>query len=109
MKRIVDDYDQAIKVAWHDIVAKADCGDQSCKERVATTVTQDFVWKLLKSSAIERMGRSNHHQSELAQKISQMLDVPPDVTEREIARLVGDGNLTYDRATQGEHAAWRWT
>lgn len=109
MKRIVDDYDQAIEVAWRDIVAKADCGDPSCRERVATTVTQDFVWKLLKSSAIERVGPSNHHQSQLAQKISRMLNVPPDVTEREVARLVGEGNLTYDQAAQEEHAAWRWT
>ena len=109
MKRIMADYEQAINEAWKDIVSKAECGDPLCKERMTRSDTVDFVWKLLKSNAIEHAGRSNDHQSELARTVSRRLDVPLDVAQRELARLVAEGNLTCTQAAQQKHATWQWT
>lgn len=108
MKRIVADYDRAIAVAWGDIVSKANHGDPLCQQKVTTTVTQDFVWKLLKSNAIEHIGHSNSHQSELARKIARMLDVPLEVAKQELARLIAEGNITCTQPAEGTQAAWRW-
>jgi anaerobic magnesium-protoporphyrin IX monomethyl ester cyclase len=109
MKRIMADYEQAINEAWKDIVSKAECGDPLCKERMTRSGTVDFVWKLLKSNTIEHAGRSNDHQSELARTISRRLDVPLDVAQRELARLVAEGNLTCTQAAQQKHTTWQWT
>ena len=108
MKHVMADYEQAISEAWKDILSKAECGDPLCKERITKSITVDFVWKLLKSNAIERAGRSNDRQGELAGTISQELDVPLDVAQRELARLVADGNLTRTQTAQQKHTTWQW-
>jgi anaerobic magnesium-protoporphyrin IX monomethyl ester cyclase len=108
MKRVMADYEEAIREAWQDIVSRAEGGDPLCKERMARSVSLDFVWKLLKSNSIERVGRSDGHQSDLAREISRRIDVPLDVAERETARLIAEGNLTCTQAEQQKHTAWRW-
>lgn len=108
MKRILADYEQSITAAWEEIQSEAERGDLLCRERVAATVTQDFVWRLLKRNAIERLGGSNHCPSELAERLSRMIDVPLDVTEREMAKLFADGTVTHTEAKRGACSAWQW-
>ncbi len=108
MRRILADYEESISAAWDEIQSEASNGDPLCQERVATTVTQDFVWKLLKSNAIERLGRWNHCPGEMAERVSRMVDVPLDVTEREMAKLLADGNITPAKRSRGAGATWQW-
>jgi anaerobic magnesium-protoporphyrin IX monomethyl ester cyclase len=108
MKRILADYEQSISTAWEEIQSEAERGDPLCRERVAATVTQDFVWRLLKRNAIERLGGSNHCPSGMAERLSRMIDVPLDVTEREMAKLFADGTITPTEAEPGACSAWQW-
>ncbi len=108
MRLILADYERSISAAWEEIQSEASRGDPLCRQRVATTITQDFVWKLLKSNAIERLGRSNHSPSEMAKRISRMVDMPLDATEREMAKLLADGNIVPAETARGAGATWRW-
>jgi radical SAM superfamily enzyme YgiQ (UPF0313 family) len=108
MMRIVEDYEYEVNEAWKEMKSQAECGNPQLMERVAGTITQDFVWKLLKSDAIERVGRSDGHQSELARKISQRLDVPLDLAEQELAKLIAAGNITRTKVDGEKRPVWKW-
>jgi len=108
MTRILADYERSISAAWDNIQAEASKGDPLCQERVSTTATQDFVWKLLKSNAIEKLGHRKHCPGDLAERVSRMIDVPPDTAEREMARLLAAGNIVPARTEGGDGQIWRW-
>jgi hypothetical protein len=44
----------------------------------------------------------------MAERLSRMIDVPLDVTEREMAKLLADGNVAHAEAVPGACSAWRW-
>ncbi len=108
MIRIVEDYEYEINEAWKEMKSQAECGNTQLMERVAGIITQDFVWKMLKSDAIERVRRSDGHQSELARKISQRLDVPLDLAEQELAKLIAAGNITRTKVDGEKRPVWKW-
>lgn len=108
IRKILADYEKSISAAWKEILSEASRGDPLCQERVATSVTRDFVWRLLKSNALDRLGRSNHCPGEMAERLSRMIDVPLDVTEREMAKLLADGSIAHAETVPGTSSTWRW-
>ena len=110
MKEIVDHYEREAAKAWQKMQSEAEAGDPLQKERVDKSVTQGFVWKLLKGDIIERVGHSGGHLKELARRVSHRLAIPLPLAEQELSRQVRDGNLTCSaEGAEGESSAWQWT
>jgi len=73
-------------------------------------VSIEFAWRLLKGDVIERLGRMKDGDDpvvQLAQRISRRLDVPLNVTEQEMGRLVQMGLLKRELAKGG--FIWKWS
>jgi radical SAM superfamily enzyme YgiQ (UPF0313 family) len=107
---IMAEYDQAVAYAWGDIRRRAEAGDLLCEEEVRQKASMEFVWRLLKSDVIERLGRIRDvgdPLQQLAQKVSQRLAVPLDVAQREMGRLVGQGLLKSELVNGG--FVWKWS
>jgi radical SAM superfamily enzyme YgiQ (UPF0313 family) len=107
---IMAEYDQAVAYAWGDIRRRAEAGDLLCEEEVRQKASMEFVWRLLKSDVIERLGRIRDvgdPLQQLAQKVSQRLAVPLDVAQQEMGRLVGQGLLNSELVNGG--FVWRWS
>ena len=106
----VADYDRAVAFVWEEIKRKAEEGDPLCKEEVRRKASTEFVWRLLKGDIIERLGRMKDGDDpvgQLAQQVSQRLDVPLDVAEEEMGRLVQMGLLKREVAKGG--SIWTWS
>jgi len=103
------DYDRVIACVWQQIKDKAAEGDPVSVEEVRQKASIEFIWRLLKSDVIERLGRikdSGDPVGQLAQRVSRKLDVPLDVAEREMERLVQMELLTRETANGG--FIWKW-
>jgi radical SAM superfamily enzyme YgiQ (UPF0313 family) len=110
MKEIVDHYEREAAKAWQKMQSEVEAGDPLQKERVDKSVTQGFVWKLLKGDIIERVGHSGCHLEELARRVSHRLTIPLSLAEQELSRQVRDGNLTcVAEGAGGETPVWEWT
>ena len=106
---VIADYDQAVACAWEEIKRKAEAGDPLYEEEIRGKASHEFVWRLLKGDVIERLGRMKDGDDpvvQLAQRVSRRLDVPLDVAEQEMARLVQMGLLKRE-LTQGGFI-WKW-
>jgi len=106
----IAEYDKAVACAWEDIERRAAAGDPLCEEEVREKVSIEFAWRLLKGDVIERLGRMKDGDDpvvQLAQRISRRLDVPLNVTEQEMGRLVQMGLLKRELAKGG--FIWKWS
>ena len=103
-------FEEEAAKAWQEVEAKVKSGDPLFKERVDRSITQGFVWKLLKDDVIERVGHSGGHLTELAQRVSRRLAIPLPLAEQELARQVREGNLAcIAQGTGGGSPVWQWT
>ena len=104
------DYDRIIAYVWQQIERKAAEGDPVSTEEVRQKASTEFVWRLLKGDVIERLGRmkrSSDPVGQLAQRVSSKLDVPLDMAEREMDRLIHMELLT--RETANGRSIWQWS
>ncbi|GAG09182.1 unnamed protein product, partial [marine sediment metagenome] len=104
------DYDRIIAYVWQQIERKAAEGDPASAEVVRKKASTEFVWRLLKGDVIERLDHmkdGGDPVGQLAQRISRKLDVPLDVAEREMERLVQMGLLKRESA-KGV-SIWQWS
>ncbi len=109
MMEIVHAYEHEVSEAWDEMLKLARSGDPALKERVAKANTQGFVWKLLSSDGIERLGNSGRSQDELALALSRRLGVSASQSRREVRRLVSDGNLMRAPVPGRQHPVWKWS
>lgn len=108
MMDIVHAYEHEVNEAWDEMQKQARRGDAVLRERVAKADTQGFVWKLLSSGGIDRLGNTGRSQDELALALSQTLDVSAALARREIKRLIADGNLVRATVPGKKHPVWKW-
>jgi len=103
-------YDRIIACVWGETERKAEEGDPACVEVMRQQASIKFVWRLLNGDVIERLGWLKDGADpvrQLAQRVSRKMDVPLDVAEREMGRLVQMGLLTCELAKGG--FIWKWS
>jgi len=108
-REFIANYDQAVACAWDEIQHKAEAGDLLCEEEVREKASHEFAWRLLKGDIIEGLGRMKDGDdpvAQLAQRVSRRLDVPLDMAEHEMGRLVQTGLLKRELARGG--FVWKW-
>jgi anaerobic magnesium-protoporphyrin IX monomethyl ester cyclase len=106
----IADYDRVIAYVWQQIKDKAAEGDPASAEEVRQKASIEFVWKLLQGDVIERLDHmkdGGDPVGQLAQRISRKMDVPLDLAEREMGRLVQMGLLKRESA-KGV-SIWQWS
>ena len=104
------DYDRIIAYVWQQIERKAAEGDPASAEVVRKKASTEFVWRLLKGDVIERLDHmkdGGDPVGQLVQRISRKMDVPLDLAEREIGRLVQMG-LLHNESVKGV-SIWQWS
>jgi len=104
------EYDQAVAYAMDDIERRAAAGDPECKETMRNKLSTEFVWQLLKEDIVERLGRMKDGadpMGQLSQKVSRKMEVPLEVAQQEIGRLVQMGLLQH-QPIEGGHI-WQWS
>jgi len=112
VKEIIANYDRAIACAWEEMKCLAAAGDPLHKEAVRKKLSQEFVWRLIREDAIEKLGQikaddTQNPVEQLCLKVSQRLAVPLDVVQQEVARLVEQGLLKRESVNRG--FVWKWS
>jgi len=112
VREIVADYDRDIERAWIAISEKAQAGDQASTEALRIRQTGQFVWRLLKEDAIEKLpmvrgnGTPRQAEEKLIQLLSKRMGIPVDIARYEVGRLLQKGFLKQDSSDGG--SVWRW-
>lgn len=106
---IVADYERDVNKAWENILERTKAGDPLYKDRVDRSVSQSFVWEMLKIGAIHRPAISKCRDVEqMARLLCDKLDVPFDVAQRELSRLVDQGILVQTTPSGKKQPQWQW-
>ena len=103
------DYDRIIAYVWQQIERKAAEGDPVSVEEIRKKASTEFVWRLLKGDVIERLDHmkdGGDPVGQLAQRVSRKMDVPLDVAEPEMGRLVQMGLI--QRESANGRSIWQW-
>ncbi len=110
MTQIVTDYEEEVGKAWENILERTKAGDPLYRERVDRSVSQNFVWGMLKSGAIDRPAISRCRDlDQLARIVCGKLELPPDVAQRELSRLVKQGDLIFAASPGKKQPQWHWS
>lgn len=115
VREIVAEYDGLIQQLDQDTKRRAEAGDGQCAEIVAVKERMGFVWRLLSTDVIEKLGRaavataagSEAAEGKLVQQVSRRLSIPVEVVQRQMRRLVADGFVRLEQGSDG--ARWRWS
>jgi anaerobic magnesium-protoporphyrin IX monomethyl ester cyclase len=105
-------YDEGMEEAWEVIRGRAAAGDAESIQKLQNKQTGDFVWKLLREDAIERLGRvrgvatPQEAETKLTEVLAQKLNTPIEVAGREISRLSQNRWLQPERLDGS--FLWRW-
>jgi len=109
MTQIVADYEQDINKAWENILERTKAGDTLYQDRVDRSVSQNFVWGMLRSGAIDQPTISRCQDLErLATVVSNKLEAPFEVVQKELSRLVKQGDLVFAASPGKKQPEWHW-
>jgi hypothetical protein len=106
-------YDQGMDEAWEVIRGEAAAGDAESIQKLKNKQTGDFVWKLLREDAIERLGRvggaatPQDAETKLVEVLAQKLNTPLDVASQEVRRLSQNRWLHPERLDGS--FLWHWS
>jgi anaerobic magnesium-protoporphyrin IX monomethyl ester cyclase len=108
-------YDRVIESAWVEVRSRAAAGDDACIRRLEGIESQKFVWSLLQSDIIDRLGEIKavttidpvDAQEELTSRIARRLNLPLDTVRQETQKLVRAGFLQL--APGVDNLRWQWS
>jgi hypothetical protein len=105
-------YDEGMEEAWEVIRGRAAAGESGSIQRLQNKQTGDFVWKLLREDAVERLGRvrgvatPQEAEAKLTEVLAERLNAPLEVAGREVHRLSQNGWLRPERLDGSFD--WHW-
>jgi anaerobic magnesium-protoporphyrin IX monomethyl ester cyclase len=112
MIEVMGRYDEGMEEAWEVIRGRAAAGESGSIQRLQNKQTGDFVWKLLREDAVERLGRvrgvatPQEAEAKLTEVLAERLNAPLEVAGREVHRLSQNGWLRPERLDGSFD--WHW-
>jgi len=108
-------YDRVIESAWVEVRCRAAAGDAECIRRLEGIESQKFVWSLLQSDVLDRLGKIKagttadpaEARAELNRRIARKLNLSLDTTSQETDKLLQAGLLQLVMGVDG--ARWQWS
>lgn len=93
----------------------ADAGDPEYTQRIEEEESRNFVWRLLNGDVVERLGRvavataihSSVAEAELVQRVARRVDLPFEMVQQRVGKLVADDLLRLESGDDGMR--WRWS
>jgi len=108
-------HDRVMESAWEEVRNRAASGDSECIRRLEDMQSQRFVWSLLQSDVLDRLGKIKagttadpaEARAELNRRIARKLNLSLDTTSQETDKLLQAGLLQLVMGVDG--ARWQWS
>jgi len=110
MIQIVTNYEEEVNKAWENILERTRAGDTLYQERVERSVSQNLVWGMLRNGVIDLPAIATCQDlNHLAEMMSDRLEAPLEVVQRELSRLVKQGDLVFAASPGKKQPEWHWS